>query len=394
MAGAQRAGGTLRLFVLVGVGFLFLFQLAAFLDAPRRLQVILGLYGFIFHVIFGKAYALIPAYFDRQLAWPWAPRVHLVVAVTGTIGLAYGSMTPSVLGAIGAILWALGVACFVGTIGWTIRDNFSGRATGTGEANRDRRRLDRIANAFIPIALGYLVLGTYGTVALSTTLPSIIDQNPVRVSHLLAAGTGGLLVFAVGIRLLPRLFVATPPLSIVLIMLVAGAIGPAVLAIALWSPPWFLIGAVLQTLAVLGYVGVVGSLFVETDRSRVGQAAIGVGALSGLLAVIIGLEFALGSTDTALVIVHYRVVLVGFLGLTIVGVLFHLYPPAVGDLPGTGERLGRMTIGLLVGGLALEAVGVIAGVSQAIPIGRVLGIVGAVALMYLMASIVHARGLR
>ena len=394
MAGAQRSAGTLRLFVLAGVGFLLAWQLAVGFGAPRRMQVVLGLYGFVFHVIFGKAYALVPAYFDRQLAWPTVPRVHLLVATPGTIALAIGTTGRDGIAAVGAIAWTLGVVCFVGSMAWTIRDNPTGRETATGEANRARRRVDRLANAFVPIVLAYLLVGSYGTVALTTALPPIVDANPVRVSHLLAAGTGGLLVFAVGARLLPRLLVASPSFLIVAITLATGAVAPAMLAAALWSPPWFALGAVGQAIAVFGYAAMIGSLLAETDRRRVGQAGIGLGALAGVLAVLLGLAFALGGAVAVLHVVHFRLMLLGFLGFTILGVLYHLYPPAVADLPGTGDRLAGLALALLAGGLALEAAGAVAGLELGTRLGHGLGIAGAAAVCYLLAGIVHARGLR
>ncbi|MFB6228069.1 MAG: hypothetical protein ABEH88_05730 [Halobacteriales archaeon] len=57
------------------------------------------------------------------------------------------------------------MAVFVGALLWSVRGNLSGAATGTGSANADRRGVDRIANAFVPVALAYLLTGSYAMAA-------------------------------------------------------------------------------------------------------------------------------------------------------------------------------------------------------------------------------------
>ena len=396
MGGAQQVSGTLRIFVLIGAAFFVSWQAAVVIGLGRHIQLTLALYGFIFHVLFGKAYALIPAYFDAQLVWPNATRLHLLLAPTGTLLMATGVVIADApwISLLGALCWGTGAIVFVGTIGWTVRDNLTGGSTGTGTANRDRRKLDRLANAFIPITLGYFLAGTYGTVALAGGLPPIVDGNPARVTHLLAAGTAGLLVFAIGARLLPRLFVATPPYSLAAVTLISGALGPAILAVWLWRPPWFLVGGILQTIAVFGYAGLIGTLLANTARRRTGQAAIAVGAFAGVLAVLIGLELAVRGWSSHLVVMHYRLLLVGFLGLTIIGVLFHLYPPSIADLPGAGPRLAAGTTLLIAVGLGIEVLGLRVGVEPLSRTGSVLVLMGGVTLCYLLVGIVHARGLR
>jgi hypothetical protein len=47
------------------------------------------------------------------------------------------------------------VATFVAVLLWTVRGNLSGGEIGTGGPNVDRRRVDRVANAFVPFALVY-----------------------------------------------------------------------------------------------------------------------------------------------------------------------------------------------------------------------------------------------
>ena len=83
----------------------------------------------------------------------------------------------------------LRVAVFLLAIGWTVRDNLTGAETGTGDANADRRPVDRAANAFVPVVAAYLAVGSYGLLAVHAGLPFPLDGYRPRASHLLAAGT-------------------------------------------------------------------------------------------------------------------------------------------------------------------------------------------------------------
>lgn len=152
MAG-QISGGARR-FVFVSALFLIIWQVADLVGVPRRFSVTVALFGFVFHMIFGKAYALIPSYFNRQLTQHWIPRVHLPCATLGTGLLAIGSLSsiPTPISLFGSIIWGIGVGLFFWGIGNSIRDNLTGRETGTSSANQDRRDVDRFANAFIPIS--------------------------------------------------------------------------------------------------------------------------------------------------------------------------------------------------------------------------------------------------
>ncbi|WP_284438548.1 hypothetical protein [Haloarcula laminariae] len=352
-----------RFFVTAGAVSFVLWQLALLAGLPRRVGVVLGLYGFVLHVVFGKAYSLVPTYFDRTLRFSLAPAIHFPLTVTGTVCLAVAAIpeTHPLFAPVGGVLWAAGVAVFLGTIGSTIRDNPTGRETATGEANADRRGVDRVANLFVPIALAYLAVGTYGTLALSTPLPVLVDGYPPRVTHLLAAGSVALLVFAIGFRLLPRFLVAAPPRPLVVLVLGTGAVGPALLAVSLPNGPWFRVGAVAEATAVVGFAVAYLVLFARSDRSRIGFYGVLAGVVAGIAGVGLGLRFAIGGTASALVAVHLRLNVAGFLGLTIVGITYQFYPPAVGTVPGVGDRTALASIGFVSAGLALEAVGLLTG---------------------------------
>jgi len=382
----MRTARASRWFVAAGALFLVALQLAIAAGAPRRTVVTLGLYGFVLHVAFGKAYALVPSYFQRSLAWPTAPAVQWPLSVAGTAALALTPLGPRWLGSAGTALWAGGVAVFLGTLGWTIRDNPTGAATGTGDANAHRRTVDRRANAVVPVALGYLALTAVAALAGAFEVRPF-GAGPLAVqqrSHLLAAGTAALLVFGVGFRLFPRFLVAEPPRRLVAVVLLTGALGPALLAFGLFSPTVLLVGGVVEGVAVVGFAASYLVLFARSDRRRVGFYAVALAVVAGVLGVGLGLTMAVTAREPALVGAHYRLMLVGFLGLTVVGAAYQFYPPAVGTWPLASDRTAFGSIALLGGGLGLQVLGALLGHELVSTVGTLLGVSGAVLFAYLL----------
>jgi len=382
-----------RHYVLVSVLFLLAWQVGTVVGISRRAEVVLGVYGFVLHMVFGKAYSLVPTYFDRQLAFARAPAVQFPFTVAGTGGLVGASLQvgPLWFGSAGAILWSLGIGVFLGTLLWTVRGNITGRETATGETNAERQSIDRVANGFVPAALGYLIVGTYETLAVYTGLPMLFDGYLPRVTHLLAAGTAGVLIFALGFRLLPRFFVASLPWTLVVVVLPAGALGPAVLATHLGDGPWFRLGALVEAIAVTGFALGVGLLFVRSERRRVGFTAILAGAASGVGGVALGLWFALEQQSPELVLAHLRLNGLGFLGLIIVGLAYQFYPPAVGALPGASDRTALVSIDSLAGGLFVQLIGLAGHRPLLTTVGQLVTLGGALLYAYLIVAVFAAR---
>ncbi|WP_247730762.1 hypothetical protein [Halovivax limisalsi] len=377
-----------RAFVAAGVVWFVAFNAAVLAGASRSAAVVTGLYGFVFSVVFGKAYALVPSYFDRELALPSAPLAHLPFATVGVLGLFFGRLGPGdpLVGrseavglsadgllTVGALAWLAGVLVFVGTLAWTVRDNLTGSETGTSEANAERRRVDRAANAVVPLVGFYLVWGSLLPVAEALDVrPSPIDVvlgplgaaslSPMptgpAATHVLAAGAAVLMLFGVGFRLLPRFLVGTPRFSLVATALAAGAPAPFLLAFDFYGGPAFALGATLLAVAVVAYALVVLELIANSDRRRVGFTGVGAGALFGVVVVALGWGMGVHGLDPGLATAHYRLALGGFLGLTIVGVTYQFYPPAIGEAPGVGDRNALLVIVGLAVGFAIEAVGV------------------------------------
>jgi len=382
-----------RRYVLAGLAFLLCWQAATLAGATRSVAVALALYGFVLHVVFGKAYALLPTYFDRDLAPGWAPAAQWPLSVAGAATLAVGRAGhgPPWLDAAGATLWGTGVLLFVGALAYTVRDNLSGRATGTGAANADRRVVDRAANLGMPVALGYLLAGAYATLAAATRLPPLVDGYPPRATHLLAAGAAALLVFAVGFRLLPRFLVAHPPRGLVGVVLPAGATAPALLAAGLPAGSTLRAGAALEAVAVLGFAVAVVVLFARSESRRVALYGPLAGALAGVAGVGLGAHAAFGGTLPGFARAHLRVNLLGFLGLTVVGLLYQFYPPAVGSFPGAADAGALATLATLAAAVAFQAGGLLTGVPAATTAGEAAGVLGAAGALYLVGGLFAER---
>jgi len=352
MASATLSRWTRR-YLVVAVGFLTLAGVAVAVGAPRRTEVALGLYGFVLTTAFGKAYTLVPSYFDRTLVVPQVPAVHLPIQVVAVAALAVAPLrgAPSALDVVGPVAWGLGVAVFAGIVLATIATNPLGRETATSESKADRAALDRLANPFMPVALGYLLVGSYALLAPVVGLPALIDGVVVRSTHLLAAGFALLLLFSVGYRLLPRFLVANLPTALAGSVLVAGAVAPALLAVGYPAGVVFQAGAALESLAVVGFAASYGWLFFSTDRGRVGFYGPLAGVVLGLGGVVLGAWFAFVGIDGALVRSHLRLNVFGLLGLSVLGVIYQFYPPAVSAWPGEGDRLALASIALVAAGV-------------------------------------------
>ncbi|WP_276273884.1 hypothetical protein [Haloarcula litorea] len=390
MGAAARSRGSRR-FVLAGVAFLVGWQVALLSGASRRLVVLLGLYGFVLHTVFGKAYALVPSYFDRTLAWPRAPAVQLPLAVPGVAALAVDShLGIPWLAPVGWGLWTAGVAVFLGTLAWTVRTNPTGGETGTGDANADRRPVDRVANAAVPVVFAYLGAGSLLALGRALGLPVPLSL-PAQVSHLLAAGGAALLVFGVGFRLFPRFLVVPASRRTAAVVVAAGAVGPLCLAVGLRRPPWLAVGAVVETVAVAGFALWFLRALVRSERRRIGFAAVGTAAVAGLLGVALGLHFAFAGRPTGLVAAHYRTMLLGFLGLTVVGATLQFYPPSVGRWRLSTDRTARAAVGLLAVGLAAQLGGLALGVPPAVVAGEAGTLAGAALHTALVVAAVGSR---
>lgn len=367
-----------RRFLLAGVTFLVAWQAAALLGAPRGVGVVLGLHGFVLHTVAGKAHSLVPSYFDRELAFPRAPSVTLPATALGVVGMAAAECVrlPDLVDVAAATLWSLGFLGILVTLGWTVRTNLTGAETGTGDHNADRRTVDRVANAFVVVSLAYLATGAYATIAVELGLPGPVGYTPA-ISHLLAVGGASLLLFAIGFRLLPRFLATHPPRPLVAVVLPAGALGPWLLATGLPAGRRLQWGAVVESIAVVGFALAMAITVLRSDRRRVGFAGVLGGVALGTVGVGLGLTFAYVAATAELVRAHLRVNLLGFLGLSILGATYQFYPPSVSSRRWVDDRTAFVAMTLVAVGLLAEVAGAAATSPTAVTAGRVSTLAGA-----------------
>ncbi|WP_239639483.1 hypothetical protein [Halobiforma nitratireducens] len=176
-------------------------------------------------------------------------------------------------------------------------------------------------------------------------------------------------------------------------MLVTGATGPALIAVDFYGGSVFQVGAVFQTVALVGFAAAYGDMYRRSDRSRVGGRTVLVAVLFGVLAALLGISFAAlpeavpGSAFEA----HYRLAVGGFLGLTIVGVTYFFYPPGIASRRYVDDRTAGAAVVALGTGLLLEAVALLAA-APTVVVGRVLSVIGAVLYATVLGTIFSERG--
>jgi hypothetical protein len=119
-----------------------------------------------------------------------------------------------------------------------------------------------------------------------------------------------------------------------------------------------------------------------------------LGGFAGAVGVGLGLTFAFDTAPADLVVAHYRLNLLGFLGLTIVGVSYQFYPPTVGRFPGADDRLALATMGAIAVGLLLEVVAAGWSATTVARGGQALALAGSVGYAYLVLGVFiqRARG--
>jgi hypothetical protein len=107
--------------------------------------------------------------------------------------------------------------------------------------------------------------------------------------------------------------------------------------------------------------------------------------------VLVGLHFAFVETGFGLVDAHFRLNVLGFLGLTVVGATYQFYPPTVGTVPGASDRTA-LTAAVLIGlGLLGELGGAIARAELAVGAGRAVALAGAATFAYLVLGVFWER---
>jgi hypothetical protein len=359
---------------------------AAGVTSDLEIPGVLVVFGFVCPMIFGMGYLLLPPYVRRTLIDDRLPGIHFCLAFSGAGLLILGTALDGagLLVSIGVTLWSLGVVVFVGALLATVGPAVLDDPSIIFRFGDRSQRSTRLATAAIPVAIGYLVLGTIVLVHSTGTIGSDTSSLAATI-HLYAAGFGAVLIFSLGARLLVGFFRVNQPKPLLWVVLITGAFAPALLGLYLWVDPWFSIGAILESIAMVGYGVVVAIAGYRTERRRVGYTGIALGAVAGVVAIVLA---ALVAVETPLLVatvsVHRTAILWGFFPLTIVGYAFLFFPVADGQVPGATPRVARAAIVALAVGLLLRLAGIV-GPSIYLRIGGVaISSAGAVLYCYLV----------
>jgi hypothetical protein len=385
----RNAGGVsrwTRYFAVASAVSMVFLQVALLLEAPRRAVTIIGLFGAVLPMVFGMAYLLLPSYVGRTLSWRRLAGVHFAAAYVGAGILATDALVglSSTVVVVGAGVWSLGVAVFVGTLARTVVPAVVADPHVVLRSEGRPQRSSRLATLAIPVALGYLVVGTVALLSTFTDLPDLVGATAPAVVHYYGAGFVALLIFALGLRLLTGFFHVAPPRVLAWPVLLAGSVAPALLAATVWGGPWFRIGAGLEVVAVLGYLAIVGVVAVRTDRRRVGLYGVVLGGIGGAVAVGAAALFAVDVGYPVLVAVHVPLVLDGFLLTTIVGYAYLFFPVTNGQFRGANERTALATMLALASGVGIGAFGTGFAAPEVRTSGFVLTLFGTLGYAYLL----------
>lgn len=363
-----------------------LLQTSRLFGATVYTRAIIGLFGAVLPMIFGMAYLLLPSYAGQTLATPSAPGFHFVFAYVGAAILVVDTAVGVVdwILAVGVGLWCLSVLLFVGSLAYTVLPAIAADPTVISRTDGRPQRSTRLATALIPVAIGYLLVGTLALASTTTVLPAVVGYGLPTVVHYYGTGLATLLIFALGVRLLTGFFHVTPPRYVSWSVLVSGGLSPALLASNLWQSPWFEIGASLLVVAMAGYGVLVGFVVFHTTRYRTGLVGIGLGAVCGIGGVFAAILGLVGRLDVFPIHLHTTLVLDGFLLLTIIGYAYQFFPVTTGQFRGASRRTALATMLVLTVGVGIDILGSILSIAPLQSVGAGFGFVATSGYAYLL----------
>lgn len=361
-------------------------QVALLFDVSYRFVAIIGLFGAVLPMVFGMAYLLVPSYVGQTLSTKRLPGVHFVVSYVGTGLLAVHELfgLDSSVATSGIVSWSIGIAIFVGTLLWTVVPALRTSQKLVGFAGTLSRRTTRVATMAIPVGVGYLIAGTVVLLSIAFDFPMPLTATFSMVVHFYATGFAALLIFALGIQLMTGFFRVVPPAPLAYLVLVCGGIAPGLLATNFYRPPWFVAGAGLESVAMVGYGCLVAIVVYRTTRQRVGLYGITLGAVAGVVSVGAAFGIVTGVFESLSIGVHVVGVLNGFLFSTIIGYAYQFFPVSSGQFWGATERSGKATILLLGTGTVLRAVDTVVALYWLRIGGVTLALLGTCGYAYLM----------
>lgn len=376
-----------RYFTVASASVLVIVQAIPLLNGDRHLMAVLAVFGFIGPMIFGMAYLLLPSFVGRTLVHQHLPGHHFVLAYTGTAAIVGGQflgLDDPIL-SIGIVLWSLGVMMFLAELLWTIAPEIlQPRGLIFNMGNQSDHSI-RLALLMIPVALGYLLIGTIALLGRANLIPRLLPPGMAPIVHYYAAGFGALLIFSLGVRLMPGFFHVNLPNRGATVVLVSGAISPGLLGTYFLQGLWFRVGALLAFTAMVGYAVLVASVYFKSDRLRIGFYGILLGAITGTMAVVLGLTVVVGGGFQGALTGHVGLILTGFFALTIIGYVFQFYPVTSGQYFAASRRTAMSSIGAIAIGAILQVTGHVIGLTHIERSGALIAFFGAVGYWYLIS---------
>lgn len=299
---------------------------------PSRLtsswvQIQLAAWGFAGLMIFAMGYVLIPSFIGRRLAKPWASTLHLPLAVVGLLLVVTALVLRStLLWRVGAALWLAGAILFALNLMATRREALRPSVRGPKPSTLG----DRVGLIMVGFAMAYLQVSSL----LFLLFDPVTGRTPVgsmdywSVLHLYLLGFVVMMIFGVGYNLLPR-FLAARPSRVLLYVNAAAAVPPPVLfaLFIIQGGPWLALGGALFTVAFASFALNIILMYLRRTREAQPTFYFLFGALASLTTgIALGILFILSPALRYLSPVHAELNLFGFVGMTIFGVSYYVFP--------------------------------------------------------------------
>jgi hypothetical protein len=291
------------------------------------LQIQLSAWGFAGLMIFGMGYVLIPSFIGRGLAYPWGALLHLPLAVASVIlvSVSVAALRPE-LWRMAAALWLLGGILFAANLVATRKSALRPSVRVPKPSTLE----DRAGLLLVGVAVGHLLASSvlFLQFDVSRGLGTLLPLDYWSQLHLYLLGFVVTMIFGVGYNLIPR-FLAARPNRVLLYVNVAAALpAPTLFAVFISSGGAGLaVGAALFTTAFLSYALNVATMYRHRGREIQPTFAFILTTLVFLSAGIsFGFLFILRPDLRYLAVIHAELNLFGFVGMTIFGVSYYIFP--------------------------------------------------------------------
>lgn len=289
----------------------------------------LFLVGFVGFTLVGFGWHLFPSMSRHRLAGMPAPAGLFLLAELGVLA-GFAGLSGALPAAPGTELTVLGSGAWLGTIAWFAGSLFRSARGARASSAPSERPADGAAGRL------FLVSWIFGTAAAGAWLAGAILPGPgfglwLIGVHLFVLGQAALAIFAVSLRILPRSAGADAPAALAKLLGACGVGGALGVPLGLGVVPpsegaWLLAPGLLEGAAAVLFVVEIAWVRLRARTPRRDQLLfVGSG-----LALWAGGAVGLGMVATAaypFVGAHAALNLLGFVGLTVLGMWFSLLAP-------------------------------------------------------------------